>query len=196
MAALTALLDSEVDAPVLVVGHSFGGAVALHLAAARPDLVSDLVLLDPAVGLDGQWMRDIADDMLASPDYADRAQAREEKASGSWGEVPPAELERDLDEHLIELPDGRCRWRVSMPAMMSYWSELARPIRWPRDTTPTTLVRATRTEPPYASDELVNGMRERLGPKFTFLQWDCDHMVAQALPAETASLIRRQLAQA
>ena len=61
---------------MVVVGHSFGGAVALNLAAARPDLVAALVLLDPAVGLDGGWMRDIADDMFASPDYTDREEAR------------------------------------------------------------------------------------------------------------------------
>ena len=71
---------------------------------ARPDLVGQLVLLDPAVGLDGGWMRDIADDMMASPDYADCDEARSEKVSGSWGEVDVAELERELDEHLIDLP--------------------------------------------------------------------------------------------
>ena len=37
--------------PVVVVGHSFGGALALNLAAARPDLITALVLLDPAVAL-------------------------------------------------------------------------------------------------------------------------------------------------
>ena len=90
VAALAGLLDVEAEAPVLVVGHSFGGAVALNLAAARPDLVAGLVLLDPAVGLDGAWMRDIADDMLADPDYANREEARAEKASGSWGDVDAA----------------------------------------------------------------------------------------------------------
>ena len=94
VAALAELLDGEAEAPVLVVGHSFGGAVALNLAAARPDLVAALVLLDPAVGLDGGWMRDIADDMFASPDYTDREEARAEKANGSWGDVDVGELER------------------------------------------------------------------------------------------------------
>ena len=128
---------------MLVVGHSFGGAIALNLAAARPDLVAELVLLDPAVGLDGGWMREIADQMLASPDYPDRAEARAEKVDGSWGEVDASELERDLDEHLITLPNGRMGWRISIPAMMSYWSELARPIAVPAAGTPTTLVRAS-----------------------------------------------------
>jgi lipase len=179
---------------VVVVGHSFGGAIALSLAAARPDLIAELVLLDPAVGLDGGWMREIAGQMLASPDYPDRAEARAEKVDGSWGDVDVSEVERELDEHLISLPNGRMAWRVSVPAMMSYWSELARPIPVPVAGTPTTLVRGARTEPPYVSDELVTRLRDRLGSDFTLLDFDCDHMVAQAKPAETAALIRARVA--
>jgi lipase len=189
--ALAALLDADADGPVVVVGHSFGGAIALNLAAVRPDLVSTLVLLDPAVGLDGGWMRDIADDMFASPDYTDRAEARAEKVNGSWGEVDPDELDRELDEHLIDLPGGRAGWRISIPAMLSYWSELARPVRLPRNGIPITLVLAKKTDPPYVSDELLAGLRER--PDFTLLEFDCDHMVPQARPADTAAVIRKQL---
>jgi pimeloyl-ACP methyl ester carboxylesterase len=48
-AALVArMLDTHgpgaADAPVVVLGHSFGGRVAVHLAASRPDLVRALVL--------------------------------------------------------------------------------------------------------------------------------------------------------
>ncbi len=187
VAALAALLDSA----TVVVGHSFGGAVALKLAATRPDLVSALVLLDPAVGLDGAWMRDIADDMLASPDYTDRAEARAEKANGSWADVAADELDRELDEHLIDRPNGRVGWRISIPAMMSYWSELARPLPLPPSTIPITLVRATRTQPPYVTDELLTGLADR--PDFALIDLDCDHMVAQALPDETAAVIRKAL---
>jgi lipase len=188
--ALAALFDAEAG-PVVVVGHSFGGAIALNLAAARPDLVSALVLLDPAVGLDGGWMRDIADDMFASPDYTDRAEARAEKVNGSWGEVDSDELDRELDEHLIDQPNGRVGWRLSIPAMLSYWGELARSIVLPRNGIPITLVLATKTDPPYVSDELLAGLRER--PDFTLLEFDCDHMVPQARPADTAAVIRKQL---
>jgi lipase len=191
VAALAGLLDAEADGPVVVVGHSFGGAVALNLAAARPDLVAALVLLDPAVGLDGGWMRDIADDMFASPDYTDRDEARDEKVNGSWGEVDPAELDRELDQHLIELPGGRAGWRISIPAMLSYWSELARSIQLPRNGIPVTLVLATKTDPPYVTDELLARLGER--PDFTLVEFDCDHMVPQARPADTAAVIRNQL---
>lgn len=196
VSALAALLDAEGGAPVVVVGHSFGGAVALNLAAARPDLIAGLVLLDPAVALDGRWMREVADDMYASPDYTDRAEARDEKTGGSWGEVAatdPDELDRELDEHLVDLPNGRVGWRISIPAMLAYWSELTRPVPVPRDGTPTTLVRATHTDPPYATDELIGALDAGLGPNLTVLEWDCDHMVPLAKPAETAAVIRDRL---
>jgi lipase len=192
-AALAAVVERSAAGPVVVVAHSFGGAIALHLAATRPDLVSALVLLDPAVGLDGGWMRDIADSMFGSPDYTDRAEARAEKVSGSWGEVDDGELEAEIDEHLIALPNGRVGWRISVPAMMSYWSELARDIVLPPRGIATTLVRATRTSPPYVSRELVAGLREGLGTDFALVEMDCDHMVPNAKPAETAAVIREQL---
>jgi lipase len=193
VSALGTLLDDEADAPVLVVGHSFGGALALHLAAARPDRVAALLLLDPAVGLDGIWMRDIADGMFSSPDYPDAEEARMEKAAGSWADVDSALLDTEVDEHLIELPSGRLRWRVSMPAMMSYWSELARDVVLPPPGTATTLVRAKQTSPPYVSDQLIAGLQERLGPDFQLLDFDCNHMVPSAKPNEVAALVREQL---
>ncbi|MGH3522650.1 MAG: alpha/beta fold hydrolase [Mycobacterium sp.] len=193
VAALAALLEHHADAPAVVVGHSFGGAVALHLAAAHPDRVAALVLLDPAIALDGAWMREIADAMLASPDYPDAEEARAEKATGSWADVDPAVLQAELDEHLIVLPDGRYGWRISLPAMMSYWSELARGIMLPPNGIETTLVRAMWTSPPYVTDNLIAGLRERLGPDFQLMDFDCEHMVAQAKPAEVAAVIRERM---
>lgn len=189
---LVSVLEGSADRPVLVVSHSFGGAIALQLAATRPDLVAALVLLDPAVGLDGSWMRDIADAMLASPDYPDAGEARAEKEHGSWADVDAAVLDAELDEHLVALPNGRYGWRISVPAMMSYWSELARPPVLP-DATATTLVRALRTSPPYVSEDLIGGLGDRLGPAFRLVDLDCHHMVPHARPAEVAELIRDRL---
>ena len=190
VAALAGLIEDDADGPVVVVGHSFGSAVALHLAAQCPDLVSGLVLLDPAVALSGGWMREIAEAMLASPDYTDRAEARTEKSAGVWADVPPADLDEDLNEHLIALPDGRYGWRVCIPAMVSYWSELARDIALPHRGTRTTLVRAAFQDPPYVTEALVDALSGHLGPDFTLVDFPCQHMVAQAKPAETAAVIR------
>ena len=165
----------------------------MHLAAARPDRVAALLLLDPAVGLDGMWMRDIADAMFSSPDYPDAEEARMEKATGSWADVDPVLLNAEIDEHLVKLPSGRYGWRVSLPAMMSYWSELARDIVLPPAGTATILVRAKQTSPPYVSDQLIAGLQERLGSDFRLLDFDCNHMVPYARPAEVAALTRELL---
>jgi lipase len=191
-AALAALLrDNAAPEPVVVVSHSFGGAIALRLAATHPELVSSLVLLDPAVGLDGAWMAEIADAMYASPDYSDAAEARDEKAYGSWADVDASRLEVEVAEHLIDLPNGRVGWRVSIPAMMAYWSELAREIVVPPAAIPVTLARATGTSPPYVDAALVEALGRR--PDFRLVDLDCDHMVEQARPVETAQLIRDRL---
>ncbi|KZS63999.1 alpha/beta fold hydrolase [Mycobacterium pseudokansasii] len=194
VSALAALIDEQADGPVVVVGHSFGGAVALRLSAVRPDLVSALVLLDPAVGLDGSRVREVVDGMVAFPDYPHPAAARAEKATGAWADVDPAVLDAELAEHLVVLPNGRYSWRMSLPAMVCYWSELARDIMLPPAGTPTTLVRAGRADPRYVSDELVAALGQRLGADLVLHEFDCGHMVPQAKPADVAALIRQHLA--
>lgn len=186
----TALADLIAE-PVVLVAHSFGCAVALRLAADRPDLVAALVLLDPAVGLSGGWMAEIADAMFASPDYTDAAEARSEKTSGSWADVDEVQLDAEFAEHLVERPDGRVGWRISIPAMMSYWSELSRDIPLPPKHIPVTVVRAAKTSPPYVTPRLVETLRDR--PDFTMVEMDCHHMVPLARPVETAELIRERL---
>jgi lipase len=194
VAALAGLLERDAEEPVVIVAHSFGSAVALHLATTHPDRVSGLVLLDPAIGLDGARMLEIADAMLASPDYSDVAEARAAKTNGSWAGVDPAVVDAELEEHLVMLPGGRCTWRLSLPAMMAYWSELARDIVLPPKGIGTTLVHAAWTSPSYVTDRLVNDLRERLGQDFRYLTLECDHMVAETKPADVAALIRERLA--
>lgn len=54
VADLTALLDAlAITHPVVIVGNSFGGLLALAFAAAHPDRVEKLALIDAHTGVDG-----------------------------------------------------------------------------------------------------------------------------------------------
>ncbi|MFB7875779.1 alpha/beta fold hydrolase [Nocardia sp. NPDC056064] len=188
---LAELLRAETTEPVVVVGHSFGGAAGIRLARQHPELVRALVLLDPAQGIDAKLIEQIAAANLASPDYTDVAEARSDKHVSAWGpeEVDPAILERELAEHLVPTTGGRVGWRMFQPAITSYWGQLARPAVLPPADLPTVLVRAAKVSPPYVSAEFRTALATHLGAELTAYDWDCDHMVAQARPAETAALI-------
>ena len=58
-ADLAALLDAAEARQAIVVGHSLGAQVALHFAAAQPQRVRAVVLIDPVFrsALHGKWQR-------------------------------------------------------------------------------------------------------------------------------------------
>ncbi|CDZ89435.1 alpha/beta hydrolase [Rhodococcus ruber] len=188
---LLTVLDAHASGPVLVVGHSFGGALAVHLAAAAPERVRGLVLLDPAIGLPPERMLEIAELTVQHPDYTDAAEARADKTNGSWGEVDPALLDAELAEHLVTLDSGRVNWRLCVPALVASWSELAREFVLPPAHLPTIVARAAKVQPPYVTDEFRAALADRLGTNLTTLDLDCDHMIEQARPQETAALVRK-----
>lgn len=190
---LLGVLDAEATGPVLLVGHSYGGALALHLAARAPERVRGLVLLDPAIGLPAEWMREVADLTVRFPDYTDAAEARSEKINGSWREVPEEVLDGEIAEHLVLLDSGRVNWRLSTPAVVASWGELARRPVLPPHGLPTILVQAMQVQPPYVRPEFRRAVAAHLGGDLTVVELDCDHMVAQARPGEVAALVRTLL---
>ncbi|AOW92253.1 alpha/beta hydrolase [Rhodococcus sp. WMMA185] len=193
VSSLIDTLDAHAHGPVLVVGHSFGGALGLHLARAVPDRITGLVLLDPAIGLDPELMRTVADLTISSPDYTDVDEARSEKLDGAWGEVPRDALEIEIAEHLVPLDNGRVNWRLSTPAVVSAWGELARDPVLPPEDLPTVLVQASKVQPPYVTPAFRRALTEHLGENLTAVDIECDHMVAQARPDDVAAIIRKLL---
>ncbi|MFI6168702.1 alpha/beta fold hydrolase [Nocardia sp. NPDC051052] len=190
---LVELLEAETVEPVTVVGHSFGGASALYLAQRRPDLVRQLVLLDPAIALAPDLVGDVAESLLAEPDYESVARAREDKLASAWADAAPGILTAELTEHLVPTPQGRFAWRMSLPAVTSYWGQLARPFVLPPRGLPTVLVQALKVQPPFVTPAFRAALTAHLGEHLTVHEWDNDHMIPQAMPAETAALIRSVL---
>jgi pimeloyl-ACP methyl ester carboxylesterase len=95
------LLEAQ-DGPVQLVGHSYGGAVALHLARTSPRLVRKLVLIEPVAfhvlrdgdPVDAQGLREFsskADEVRNAfdPEAAARLFIDYWNGAGSWDRTPP-----------------------------------------------------------------------------------------------------------
>lgn len=181
VADLLALLDAEGLDRVPVIGHSFGGAIAVHLSRTAPERVERLVLLDPAIGLDPGDMLEAAEDTRADESYPDLATARADRAQ-RWEGIDAALVEAELDAHLVSDGD-RLRYRYSRAAVVAAWGEMARPAVVPA--VPTLLVPATRAA--FVAPSWVDACRAALGDDLTVTPVDAGHMVFLERTAEVAA---------
>lgn len=99
VAALLAALDKRVDRPFTLVGHSMGSTVALHLYAARPEMVERLVLISlPVLG------------------------------SCIWGHEPCG-LQARIHRFTVHTRPGRAIFNAGMTALRPAWDTLGPRIR-------------------------------------------------------------------
>ncbi|GAC66604.1 alpha/beta hydrolase [Gordonia soli] len=193
VAAVSDVVDAhipEADRPFVIVGHSYGGAIAMHLAGLRPDIVRGLVLLDPAQGLDPDYALEVSTSALEHWDYDDAAEARSAKRAEGWAEVPDEVLEAEIVEHLIDRPGGRVGWRVSQPAAATSWSELSRPAVLPPAGIPTSIVVADRVQPAFVRPDFLDAIAAQRADSVEVVHADCEHMVPFLEPELSARLIR------
>ncbi|WOC13176.1 alpha/beta hydrolase [Gordonia sp. MP11Mi] len=174
--------------PIVVVAHSFGSAVAIALADARPDLVAGLVLLDPAQGIDPSTARRFAELSQTHWGHLDAGEAIAAKRAEGWGEVPDDVLDDEIDQHLTAAGDGVV-WRVSPPAVATAWSELARPFRLPPATLQTRIVVADRVDPPFVTPAFLAACAAQRPTSVTVYHADTEHMVPFLAPDLCARLI-------
>ncbi|GAA4559758.1 alpha/beta hydrolase [Pseudonocardia xishanensis] len=184
-----AVLDAQGVERAAVVGHSFGGAIAVHLARAAPERLSALVLVDPALGLDALDMLETAEETRADESYPDVAAARVAKAE-SWAGVADQWVDAEVEAHLEERA-GAWRWRYSRASVIAAWGEMARPAEVPPAGTRTLVVPATKAD--FVSEEWLASCAAELGDDLTVRPVDTGHMVYLERPEESAALIREFL---
>jgi lipase len=172
--------------PVDVVGHSYGGLIALHLLAAEPRRIRRLVLLDPAIERPAAGGLQMAQAVIADPGWGSPEEARTARMTG-LDPVAGADVDHDIATHLADDDAGRLRWRFSRPAVVTGWGELCRPLPELPVRRPTLLVRAERAD--IVSDDTVALLRSRLGGALEVTGVDCGHMVYWERFAETVAAV-------
>ena len=119
-------MDAEGVERCDVVGHSFGGLLATFLAAAAPQRVGRVALVDPAIAQPGHEMLEAAEETRHDEGWDSREAALAARSEGR----PPQALPFVADDLAVALDhgdDGRYRLRFCRSTVITAWSEMARP---------------------------------------------------------------------
>ncbi|HNN94113.1 MAG TPA: alpha/beta hydrolase [Pseudomonadota bacterium] len=127
---VTALLRAEAQKPVLLVGNSMGGLIALRVAATAPELVSSLLLVSPLVPhprfkpLDPETVRMLSPGLpLIGPYLYERHLARRGSAALVQGlmrllATEPDRIDPEFIEAQIALFEERRQFPWALPAFV------------------------------------------------------------------------------
>lgn len=194
-------LDAWTDAPQLVVGQSLGGLTAAALAAHRPDLVAELLVIDITPGIDTSAGPAALREFYAGPtDFETRDELVERAMSLGFGGTRP-ETERGVFLNTRVRSDGRIEWKhhfahlaaqtlaahapggadAPSPVSATGWDDLA------LTSAPVTLVRAERG---FVSAADAQEFARRL-PHAEVVSIDATHNVQETAPVQLAALISR-----
>ncbi len=182
-----AVLDALTIERALVVGHSMGGTHAIRLAAAHPDRVERLVVVDagPEPMPEGaQRARRLSLERPERFEYADEALAYLRRTSPGYSE----EVYKNRMRWLFREDAGDLVWRSSRDALASIMSgrgsDLGDALRAVR--CPVLLVRGTR------SNVLSSDVAERMVKSVAdgrLVELDAGHNVALDRPKELADAV-------
>jgi len=195
-ASVDAIVETVGTEPAMLVGHSFGGRLALELAARAPKLVPRLVLLDPAILIPPHVALGAAENARKDRAYVSFDEGIDRRFEESQLHRAPRELlVEELASHLVLDDDGRYRYRYCQSAVVAAYGEMAsQPPPFERVRVPTLLVLGERSYVPY--DHLLEAHRAALGDLLEVRVLPGGHTVLWDALEETADAVTRFLGQA
>jgi pimeloyl-ACP methyl ester carboxylesterase len=192
-ADLAAVIDALAPQASVVVGMSLGGLSTIALAAARPDLVARMVLVDITPGVTGEKAKAIHDFVRGPATFPSFDELLDRTV-----EFNPtrsvSSLRRGILHNATQLADGSWVWRhrrddstamgddvAERPDITSLWNDLE------RYDGPITLVRGMRAQSVVGDDDVTELLRRR--PDAVVIEVDAGHSVQGDQPLELASII-------
>lgn len=196
---VAAALEAWTSQPQVVVGQSLGGLTGAALAAAHPELVAELVVVDITPGIDVSAGPAALREFYAGPtDFASRDELVDKAMSLGFGGSRP-ETERGVFLNTRVRADGRVEWKhhfahLAAQALAAHdagsptapsvlhetgWDDLA------AVSAPITLVRAERG---FVSAADAAELQRRV-PAARLVVMDATHNVQETAPVLLASLI-------
>jgi lipase len=169
------------------IGHSFGARLVLELAAAHPQLVRRVGLLDPAIQLLPEVALGAAEFERREPVYPSVEEYIEERLL-LYPDSPRSPIEHEAAQHLDLQRDGSLRRRTCQAAAVAIYGELASAPPPPSTLASETLLLYA---PAYGlvQAEQIEAYRAALGdrlrivevPGMHMVQWDAFDAVAAAV---------------
>lgn len=198
-ADLAEVIDALAPNASLIVGMSLGGLTAIALAAARPDLVRRLVLVDVTPGVTGDKAKAIHDFVRGPATFPsfDDLLARTMEFNPTRSE---SSLRRGILHNALQLDDGGWVWRHRRDdysamgdaddpgrrsAIAALWDDIE------ASTAPLTLVRGTREQSVVDDADVAELGRRR--PDAAVIEVDAGHSVQGDQPIELAGIIEQAL---
>ncbi len=175
------------------LGHSFGGRVAYETAAAAPDRVERLVLLDPAIRIPSHVGMVAAENARRDRSYVSFDEGIDRRYEESvLTTAPRTLLEEELAVHLLPDDGGRVRYRYCQSAVVAAYGEMTRtPPAFERVRIPTLLVLGETSYIPY--DDLLDAHSTALGDLLEVATLAAGHTVLWDALDDTIGAVERFL---
>ena len=159
---LLAVLDDHGIDRADLVGHSFGGHLAIHALAAAPDRWGKVVLLDPASVLDPAGVEPRALEYARDPGWPTREEATAEIDTWFPNEGSRPDFDLEVERNLVQDDEGTWRMRFSAAVVVAAYGEMSRPLPDLPTDHDVLLVEAD-PEHTTVNDALRAGLQEALG---------------------------------